>query len=429
MTIPEQRLSAFGEYRVVEPKMLFDDSSAFGRDLDVWGFETVGGGLVADVLAQSAFRLSVGTGGTDAVRGRTHERFRYQSGRGQRVRLTGYVGEVGLVGRTYRWGLYDDNDGVGFEVVDGVLYLFKRQSTGVGATPVRVAQSAWNLDPMDGSGPSGKSLDYTKGHIYEVRFAWLGVGPLTFFVDGHPVHTFAHGDDSLAVGSAGGGSAQAPWMKRANLPISCEVVNSTSLGAGGSLTMICRSVASDGGDNDHGLAFAYASPADVQVDASPVERALFALRIGATFKGISDHGVQAIPSMLSASGEGGRAAVRLIWNPTLVAVGSPAWVAADPESAVEVWLNGALETTNPRIDSFTGGRTLFRAVLGGDTNASLQAVDLSPIFHQLGRKLRRRAYGVASDLAPGATDILLVTLERLSGTVQGRACVAWEESR
>jgi len=40
----------------------------------------------------------------------------------------------------------------------------------------RVPQSQWNLDKMDGSGPSGYSLDLTKMQMFYIDFSWYGAG-------------------------------------------------------------------------------------------------------------------------------------------------------------------------------------------------------------------------------------------------------------
>ncbi len=60
---------------------------------------------------------------------------------------------------------------------------FTRPLTGVSATDTAVAQSSWNHDVMDGSGPSGMTLDPTKGSVYQIRYQWLGFGLLSFYIE------------------------------------------------------------------------------------------------------------------------------------------------------------------------------------------------------------------------------------------------------
>jgi hypothetical protein len=46
-----------------------------------------------------------------------------------------------------------------------------------------VSQSDWNIDKLDGSGPSRMVLDKTKGNVYQVGFQYLGYGNTRFAVE------------------------------------------------------------------------------------------------------------------------------------------------------------------------------------------------------------------------------------------------------
>lgn len=43
-------------------------------------------------------------------------------------------------------------------------------------------KSDWNVDIMDGTGPSGMNLDTTKGNIYIIEFQWGGFGVVNFYI-------------------------------------------------------------------------------------------------------------------------------------------------------------------------------------------------------------------------------------------------------
>lgn len=62
---------------------------------------------------------------------------------------------------------------------------FTEEQTGATGTQDWTTQANWNIDPMDGTGPSGLTLDTSNMNIYEIQLGWLGVAPITFFV-GHP---------------------------------------------------------------------------------------------------------------------------------------------------------------------------------------------------------------------------------------------------
>lgn len=46
-----------------------------------------------------------------------------------------------------------------------------------------IPQSDWSIDKMDGTGPSGMTLDPTKGNVYEIEFQYLGYGAIVFGIE------------------------------------------------------------------------------------------------------------------------------------------------------------------------------------------------------------------------------------------------------
>lgn len=64
----------------------------------------------------------------------------------------------------------------------GMTATFAILTTGVVPTEQFIPQSAWNTDKFDGTGPSGQTLDPTKGNVYGVQFQYLGYGDAFFYV-------------------------------------------------------------------------------------------------------------------------------------------------------------------------------------------------------------------------------------------------------
>jgi hypothetical protein len=60
-------------------------------------------------------------------------------------------------------------------------------------TTRKVDQSSWNGDKLDGTGPSGLTLDLTKPQILWMDFEWLGVGNVRcgFVINGQ-VHSLSY---------------------------------------------------------------------------------------------------------------------------------------------------------------------------------------------------------------------------------------------
>jgi hypothetical protein len=44
----------------------------------------------------------------------------------------------------------------------------------------KIPQSLWNIDPMNGSGPSGMNLDLTKSQMIYMDYSWYGAGAIRF---------------------------------------------------------------------------------------------------------------------------------------------------------------------------------------------------------------------------------------------------------
>ncbi len=60
---------------------------------------------------------------------------------------------------------------------------FAETVPGVSTTNNWMPQTSWNIDPMDGTGSSGMTLDPTKLNVYAIQFQYLGAGAIEFLVE------------------------------------------------------------------------------------------------------------------------------------------------------------------------------------------------------------------------------------------------------
>jgi len=67
---------------------------------------------------------------------------------------------------------------------------FSEPVAGIAPTNTWVAQASWNVDAMDGNGPSGMTLDQTKGNVYRIQFQYLGYGAVVFQIENSETGTF-----------------------------------------------------------------------------------------------------------------------------------------------------------------------------------------------------------------------------------------------
>lgn len=54
---------------------------------------------------------------------------------------------------------------------------------GIPPTDDWIPQTSWNIDTLNGAGPSGMILDPTKLNVFQVRYKWLGAGSVSFMIE------------------------------------------------------------------------------------------------------------------------------------------------------------------------------------------------------------------------------------------------------
>lgn len=65
----------------------------------------------------------------------------------------------------------------------GIVGSFAQSVAGITPTEFFLPQAEWNVDPYNGTGISGITLDQTKGNIYQIRWQWLGFGLITYSIE------------------------------------------------------------------------------------------------------------------------------------------------------------------------------------------------------------------------------------------------------
>jgi len=258
-------VDAFGRWRVSNPttifdsKQLFDNLPLFYDDREVSGSGTTSVHSVN--LARSRLSVAINTAGV-RIR-QTFMRFNYQPGKSQLVKLTGILNAVGGgAGIIQRIGYFDDDNGLFFENNVGTINVVRRTKTSGSAVDNVVAQSAWNLDKMDGTGKSKVTLDFTKGQLFFIDFEWLAIGRarLGFIVNGIPIYCHQFLTANVL---------DVAYMSTPNLPVRYEIRNDGT-GAASSLDHICSTVISEGGLQDTGV-LRHASTGGTHVDANTAD--------------------------------------------------------------------------------------------------------------------------------------------------------------
>jgi hypothetical protein len=235
---------AFGRLRVSQPYTIFDSSNRYAVD-NQFDTSTVTGGSITFLPNEAVVRMDVNTAsGAEVVR-QSYRSMLYQPGKGLLV-LETFVMNTPKANLRQRVGYFGTQNGLYFELTGaapGTKAFVMRTYVGgsVDNTSRRVEQSSWNGDKLDGTGPSGLTLDLTKPQILWFDFEWLGVGNVRcgFVINGQYIvcHTYQ-------TANVYGNSV---YMTTAILPLRYEITNTAATADASYLKQICSSVMSEGG--------------------------------------------------------------------------------------------------------------------------------------------------------------------------------------
>jgi hypothetical protein len=244
VSIAGTNTDAFGRLRVSEPYSLFDSQNRYAAD-NQFDTSTVTGGSTTYLPNEATVRMDVTTAsGAEVVR-QSFRSMLYQPGKSLLVLAT-FVMNVPKANLRQRVGFFSTQNGLYFELTGAspgtkAFVLRTYISGSVDNTTRRVEQSAWNGDKLDGTGPSGLTLDLTKPQILWMDFEWLGVGNVRtgFIINGQYIicHTYQNANVT----------GNSVYMTTATLPVRYEITNTAATADASSLKQICSSVVSEGG--------------------------------------------------------------------------------------------------------------------------------------------------------------------------------------
>ena len=376
------QLDAFGRLRASEPYTIFDSKNRFVKDAQ-FSESTAGGATITYTASQAAVNLNVTTASGDSAVRQSFRVMPYQPGKGLLILAT-FVMATATENLRQRVGYFNADNGIFFQLNNTTKSFVIRSSvSGSPSDSNSAAQSSWNGDKLDGTGPSGLTLDLTKSQIFWTDIEWLGVGNVRcgFIINGQYIicHTFQNANINNTV-----------YMTTAVLPVRYEITTTGVIGGAATLKQICSSVVSEGGYE--------------QISQPQVARRDTALTgLGTTF-------VPLISIRLAATGYGAVIIPRtlnvfpasaddfefvLVKNPTLT--GTPAWNAVPSDATVEF---------DVAATGYTGGDIVEQGYVAASNQGSSPVSDILSYNWDL-------QLGVS--LAP-ASDIYTLGIRTLSGT-------------
>jgi hypothetical protein len=386
-------LDAFGRLRVSNPFTLFDGAQRYRDDPFKWNQVDTGAATSVFLPNESSVLMSVLGNGDESLR-QTKLVFAYQPGKSL-LTLATFVMTTPTAGLRQRVGLFGAHNGVYFEVDGNTLNLVIRKYTSgsVDDTTEKFAQTNWNGDKLNGTGPSGITLVVSRAQIFWCDIEWLGVGTVRagFVINGQFIvcHTFHHANQ-IGVNKV--------YMTTATLPVRYEL---TSTGAAGTMRAICSTVISEGGYMNRSVSRSIGTSLTGKDLSNTVYRPLVCIRLkAANLESV------VVPVKFDLFGLQQAAFVyRIIINPTLTAA---SWTSAGTDSSVEYDLSATGLSGGTVIDQgiFVGSNK------GGSASITSNDVDFS---QQLGRTIA------------GVSDIWCLAAIATTNNDDAVGVVTWQE--
>ena len=384
---------SFGRLRVSTPDYRFDGQLTYDIPTDLWDKAFNSTGTITYDSTNRMAALTCAAGGTAVLQ--SHKYAPYTPGRSQLALVTFIMGATPNANVSRRAGYFDGTNGIYLEQTSTGVQLVLASTTGNGTQTV--PQNSWNIDKLNGSGPSGLILDLSKVQILAISLQALYAGRVIvgFDINGilWPVHAFVHAN-----------LITTPYIANASLPVRYEV---RSTGASsGTLSALCASVMSEGGNNlaaIPGRTFAAARTTVLQVNA---RLPLLSIRAKAFYNSLPNTGI-ILANTFSASSSAQPIYLELVRNATLTAA---AWANVDANSTAEFDVTAS---------ALAGGSTVYGVVIGSGAGATQMPIDANLLDRLV----------IAATPLLNTQDILTICATSLAGNTNVGCAMTWKEVR
>jgi len=310
----DQQMDGFGLTRNSTPTQIADYSHRYSKGDSIWSESSSGTASASHLPNESAIAMDVDTASGDRITRTTNKYHLYQAGMSQLIILTIASGDIGKDGVTRRWGYYDDENGVYFELAGTDLRVGLRSNTTGTPVDTVISQADWNGDKVDGSlglsNLSGMDIDVSKLNVYWIDLQWLGGGRVRFGVLSPNGNRVTCHEIKNANANTG------PYMTTATLPVRTEILNTGATGSPSRLKYVCGTVHTEGNLVPDRKKKTNKYDTEVVKTSVTTEVPLISFRSKALINGLANRKVT-IPELLSSYVKTNPVRVRLYKSPTL----------------------------------------------------------------------------------------------------------------
>ena len=346
----------------------------------------------------SSLRLTCTTGSSDTAIAQTKRYFRYNPGRSYLVTLSGNFGAK-KANTTWRAGYFDANNGLFFYQDSTNLAVVTRTNSSGSPVDTQVNQSSWNIDKLDGTGPSGVTLDPSKHNLYVIDFLWHGAGRVRYgiFYNGRII--YCHQINNANINTL-------PFMRVPSLPLRVELNNTAGTVSTTTLDLVCFAYQKEASDALTAPYTFTASRGTTSVSVAGTLIPLMSIRPKATFNSVTNR-VPIVANSASIMTNQQSIYVAIYLNPTLTGA---SFNSAGTNSAVEF---------DTAATALSGGTLLREIYIPG--SSSLTASVSAAVSADL------ELVSLGLDIAGSVQDTLTIAAKSTAGGSATWAQMDWQE--
>lgn len=398
----------FGQMMVTDAVTIGDHDFVYGLQSQDFYDNTSGGGTVTLDSDTSSTLLTCGTTSGDLTQRTSHQYHQYRPGVGNLIEMSVVLGDIGKTNLRRRWGLFDNNNGIFFELNDQTFRVVLRSNTTGSVVDTVIDQANFSKNKLNGSDARGFVIDLTKTNIYWMDFQWLGAGKIRYGV-------FRPSGERIVVHVIENSNInERTFMGTGSLPIRIEQQNTSTTGSSSEFRLTCAVVKNLGLLRKSPRFFSTDTGVTrISVANTDGEVPLISFRPRTTFQGKPNH----VPIIFRNGHISNNTAFHFIFR-----------VRTNVTSlTAESWANHDTINSSIQIDTsataFTGGSTNVTAVIGQETKQLVPADSPTGDFST--------AFGKLELSADEATQpIMTITVEVIDvGSATIFMAINWDEEQ
>ena len=352
-------VDAFHRLRTADPFSLFSSFNEFGGNSREFVTLASGTGVMTFLPNEASLELSTGgTANGASFKRQTRLSWFSSSGRSLLIYMSFTFGAAFTNSRK-RVGWFDDRNGIILEQTSTGVRLIKRTDIGGSVNDsLSIEQANWNIDPLNGSGPSGFNIDWTRRQtlFIDIQYTGTGRGRIGFIVGG--VITFCHEFSS-------GNVPLLSQIRTPTLPLRMEVENTGVASGIATLKITGMSLTAEGDPTIPRGALNGCSNGITEIGVT-TRRPILSFRAKATVNGLPNRG-WIIPYDYSLIARTNNAYLEIVVPTSLTGA---VWTSAGPDSIAEFDVSAT---------AFTGGGPVIRNFVTAGSG-STSGVALSDII-------------------------------------------------